>query len=95
MVGPLDRLWRAGLRRDVPAAHRTAQDRHAAQGGCYAARFSSISACKGGISVAIETGVPEAIPYLQSGQGLAMPARTYMHLQTPARLLATFAGLDL
>ena len=45
-------------------------------------RFSGISARKGGISVAIEAGVPEAILYLQSGHGLALPARAYMHLQT-------------
>jgi len=66
-----------------------------AQAGCDAARFSGISARKGGISVAIEAGVPEAILYLQSGHGLALPARAYMHLQTPARLLETFAAFDL
>jgi hypothetical protein len=66
-----------------------------AQAGCDAARFSGISARKGGISIAIEAGVPEAILYLQSGHGLALPARAYMHLQTPARLLETFAAFDL
>ena len=45
-------------------------------------RFSGISARKGGISVAIEAGVPEAILYSQSGHGLALLARAYMHLQT-------------
>ena len=66
-----------------------------AQSGCDAARFSGISARKGGISVAIEAGVPEAILYLQSGHGLGLPARAYMHLQTPARLVETFEAFEL
>ena len=65
------------------------------QSGCDAVRFSGISARKGGISVAIEAGVPEAILYLQSGHGQAMPARAYMHLRTPARLVETFEAFDL
>jgi hypothetical protein len=46
-------------------------------------------------SLAIETGVPEVIQYLQSGHGLpglALPARAYMHLQTP---LASWGPLQL
>jgi len=66
-----------------------------AQSGGDAARFSGISARKGGISAAIEAGVPEAILYLQSGHGLGLPARAYMHLQTPARLLETFEAFGL
>ena len=45
--------------------------------------------------MAIESGVPEAILYLLSGHGLEMPARAYMHLQTPARLVETFEAFDL
>ena len=45
--------------------------------------------------MAIEAGVPEASSYLQSSHGLALPARAYMHLQTPARLLETFEAFDL
>ena len=65
------------------------------QAGCDAARFSGISARKGGISVAIDAGVCEAILYLQSGHGMGLPARAYMHLQQPARLLETFAAFEL
>ena len=66
-----------------------------AESGCDAARFSGISARKGGISVAMEAGVPEAVLYLQSGHGLGLPARAYMHLQSPARLLETFEAFEL
>jgi hypothetical protein len=67
----------------------------AAQAGCDAVRFSGISARMGDFSLAIETGVPEAIQYSQSGHGLpglALPARAYMHLQTP---LASWGPLQL
>ena len=50
---------------------------------------------KGGISAAIETCVPEAILYLQSGQGQALPARAYMHLTSPASFLETFEAFGL
>ena len=65
------------------------------QSGGDSARFSGISARKGGISAAIEACVTEAILYLQSGHGQALPARTYMHLMSPARFLKTFEALSL
>ena len=100
---PLFPLTRCGPGRvtvatDRPCSRQQATDMirwAVSQSGCDAARFSGISARKGGISVAIEAGVPEAILYLQSGHGLALPARAYMHLQTPARLLETFEAFDL
>ena len=65
------------------------------QSGGDSARFSGISARKGGISAAIEARVPEAILYLQSGHGQALPARAYMHLMSPARFLETFEAFGL
>ncbi len=50
---------------------------------------SGISAREGGISTAIEARVDEAILYLQSGHGQALPARAYMHLTSPDRFLET------
>ena len=44
---------------------------------------------------ASETCVPEAILYLQSGHGQALPARAYMHLMSPARFLETFEAFGL
>ena len=43
----------------------------------------------------MEAGVPKAVLYLQSGHGLGLPARAYMHLQSPARLLETFEAFEL
>jgi hypothetical protein len=47
---------------------------------------SGISARKGGISTAIEVRVDEAILYLQSGHGQALPACAYMHMYILALL---------
>jgi len=66
-----------------------------AQAGGDSSRFSGISARKGGISAAIEARVDEAILYLQSGHGQALPARAYMHLTSPHRLLETFEAFGL
>ena len=63
-------------------------------GGC-SARFSGISARKGGISTAIGAGVDETILYLQSGHGQPLPARAYMHLHAPSRFLETFEAFGL
>ena len=59
------------------------------------ARFSGISARKGGISTAIDAGVDETILYLQSGHGQPLPARAYMQLSSPARFLETFEAFGL
>lgn len=58
-------------------------------------QFSAISARKGGLSTAIEAGVPEEILYLQSGHGMQRAGRSYMHLRSPTRLLATFEAFRL
>ena len=73
--------------------------------GCDSARFSGISARKGGISVANEARVDKTILYLQSGHDQAsparaymhraFPARAYMHLSSPARFLETFEASGL
>ncbi len=56
---------------------------------------SGISAREGGISTAIEARVDEAILYLQSGHGHALPARAYMHLPSPDSFLETSEALGL
>jgi len=63
--------------------------------GCSSKRFSGVSARKGGISTAIDAGVPEAILFLQSGHGQAKAARNYMQLGDPRRLLETFEAFGL
>jgi len=67
----------------------------AAAAGCCAARFSGISARKGGLSTAIEAHVDECILYLQSGHSQDKAARRYMHLRDPARLFETFEAFEL
>jgi hypothetical protein len=62
-----------------------------AQAGRDSTRFSD----KGCISAAIEAGVDEAILYLQSGHGQALPARAYMHLTSPDRFFETFEAFSL
>ena len=59
------------------------------------ARFSGISKRKGGNFTSIEACVLEAILYLQSGHGQALPACAYMHLMSPARFLETFEDFGL
>jgi hypothetical protein len=54
-----------------------------------------ISALKGCISAAIETRVDEAILYLQSCHGQALPARAYMHLMSPHPFLETLGAFSL
>ena len=66
-----------------------------AAAGCTSKRFSGVSARKGGISTAIDAGVPEPILFLQSGHGQAKAARNYMQLGDPRRLLETFEAFGL
>ena len=63
--------------------------------GCGSQRFSGVSARKGGLSTAIDAGVPEAILFLQSGHGQAKAARNYIHMQEPRRLLETYEAFGL
>lgn len=97
---PLSRRVRGELAVDLsrPCNRQRASDwirQAVAQAGGDSTRFSGISARKGGISVAIDAGVPEAILYLQSGHGQALPARAYMQLSSPARFLETFEAFGL
>jgi len=66
-----------------------------AAAGADPARFSGISARKGGISTAVEAGVTEDILFLQSGHSASRPARAYVHLREPRRLLETFRAFGL
>ena len=97
---PLTRYGPGGVTvaTDRPCSRQQAGDMirwAVSQAGCDAASLSGISARKGGISVAMDAGVCEAILYHQSGHVMGLPARAYMHLQTPARLLETFAAFEL
>ena len=69
--------------------------RMAKQAGADPARYSGVSARKGGLSTAVQAGVEEVILHLQSGHGLPRAARTYMHLQDPRRLFETFEAFGL
>ena len=57
--------------------------------------FSGISARKGGLSTAIEAGVPESILWMQSGHALDVAARRYVTLRSPALLYKTWESFDL
>ena len=57
--------------------------------------FSGISARKGGLTTAIEAGVPEHILFMQSGHGQQKAARAYMHLQSPDHLFDTWQAFGL
>ena len=57
--------------------------------------FSGISARRGGISTAIEKGVPEHILWMQSGHAQDSAARRYVRLGSPARLYETWAAFGL
>ena len=57
--------------------------------------FSGISARRGGISTAIEAGVPEAILWMQSGHAQDVAARRYMQLRSPALLYKTWEAFSL
>ena len=59
--------------------------------------FSGISARRGGLSTAIEAGVPEAILWMQSGhaQDSDLAARRYVELNSPALLYRTYEAFDL
>jgi hypothetical protein len=57
--------------------------------------FSGISARKGGLSTAIEAGVPEHILWMQSGHAQDVAARRYVQLRSPTRLYETWAAFRL
>lgn len=57
--------------------------------------FSGISARRGGLSTAIEAGVPEHILWMQSGHAQDVAARRYVQLGSPALLYDTWAAFNL
>ena len=57
--------------------------------------FSGACARKGGISTAIEAGVPEVILWMQSGHSQNRAARSYITLNSPALLFHTWAAFKL
>uniref|UniRef100_A0A6T8CYB4 Tyr recombinase domain-containing protein n=1 Tax=Cryptomonas curvata TaxID=233186 RepID=A0A6T8CYB4_9CRYP len=57
--------------------------------------FSGISARRGGISTAIEAGVPEAILWMQSGHAQDVAARRYIQLRSPVLLYKTWEAFGL
>ena len=59
--------------------------------------FSGISARKGGLSTAIEAGVPESILWMQSGHAQDRAARKYVVLDAtnPDLLFRTFEAFRL
>ena len=57
--------------------------------------FSGISARKGGLSTAIEAGVPEAVLFMQSGHGQSKAARAYMAFDSPQLLFRTWEAFQL
>ena len=63
--------------------------------GVDAEMFSGISARKGGLSTAIEAGVPEWMLFFQSGHGQSKAARAYMALESPTFLFDTWKAFRL
>jgi hypothetical protein len=63
--------------------------------GFNTAGFSGISARKGGLSTAIEAGVPEAILWMQSEHAADVAARHYVSLNSPALLYKTYEAFGL
>ena len=57
--------------------------------------FSGVCARRGGLSTAIEAGVPEAILWMQSGHAQDKAARRYVKLTSPARLYDCWGAFDL
>lgn len=57
--------------------------------------FSGICARKGGLSTAIENGVPEEIVWMQSGHANSPAARRYVELGSPALLYKTWEAFKL
>ena len=57
--------------------------------------FSGACARKGGLSTAIEAGVPEVILWMQSGHSQDRSARSYITLNSPTLLFDTWAAFKL
>ena len=63
--------------------------------GYNTALFSGISARRGGLSTAIEAGVPETILWMQSGHAQDKAARRYVQLGSPKLLYRTWDSFQL
>jgi len=63
--------------------------------GVNTAGFSGVSARMGGLTVAIEAGVPEHILWMQSGHAQDRAARRYVRLTNPDRLYDTWRAFSL
>ncbi len=57
--------------------------------------FSGVCCRMGGLTIAIEAGVPEHILWLQSGHAQDRAARRYVRLQDPDRLYDTWRAFEL
>lgn len=57
--------------------------------------FSGVSARRGGLSTAIEAGVPEAVLWMQSGHAQSIAARSYVALNSPTLLYQTWEAFEL
>ena len=63
--------------------------------GVDASAYSGVCARRGGISTAIEAGVPEVVLWMQSGHAQERSARTYIRLNDPALLFRTWEAFQL
>ena len=65
------------------------------QAGLDTTLFSGVCARRGGLSTAIEAGVPEVITWMQSGHAQDKAARRYVELKSPKLLYDTWAAFQL
>ena len=65
------------------------------QAGLNTSMFSGVCARRGGLSTAIEAGVPEVILWMQSGHAQELAARRYVELRSPKLYFATWAAFKL
>lgn len=63
--------------------------------GVDTAAFTGVCARRGGLSTAIEAGVPEAVLWMQSGHAQSRAARQYVTLHSPELLYATWEAFRL
>jgi hypothetical protein len=59
------------------------------------AAFTGVCARRGGLTTAIEAGVPEAVLWMQSGHAQSRAARRYVTLNSPALLYETWEAFGL
>lgn len=63
--------------------------------GVDTAAFTGVSARRGGLTTAIEAGVPEVVLWMQSGHAQSRSARRYITLNSPALLYETWDAFGL